>query len=80
MAIADDFRFFHWGMYMYMYSEYTIFFKLHHTGTRFLMGNVDLLFDPIIRQLHSQGGQALQRPIFFRCFNVTHEKQSVCGR
>ncbi len=49
MAIADDFSCFHWGMYMYMYTESIIVLGLHHTGTRFLMGNVDIWFDLKIR-------------------------------
>ena len=31
-------------------------FNLHHSGTQFFLGNVDICFDPKIRQLHSPRG------------------------
>jgi len=31
-------------------------FDLHHPGTQFFLGNVDIVFDPEIRQLHAPGG------------------------
>ena len=33
-----------------------VFFNLHHSGTKFFLENVDNVFDPEIRQLHSSGG------------------------
>ena len=32
------------------------FFDLHHSGTQFFLRNVDIFFDPRIRQVHSPGG------------------------
>ena len=42
-----------------VYMNFTVhmnFFDLHHSGTQFFLGNVDIFFDPKIRQLHSPGG------------------------
>ena len=44
------------GLYMYMDTVYMKFFNLHHSGTHFFLGNVDIFFDRKIRQLHSPGG------------------------
>jgi hypothetical protein len=44
---------------MYMYTVYMICFNLHHSGTQFFPGNLDIFFDPKIRQLHFPGGYAM---------------------
>ena len=60
-----------------------IFFDLHHSGTQFFLGNVDILFDPKIRQLHSQKKSLYltstkKQSVCGRCFNV-HTKSSQCA-
>ena len=56
------------GGYMYMYTVYMKFwlhvhihcvheiFNLHHSGTQFFLGTVDIFLDTKNRQLHSLGG------------------------
>ena len=58
MAVPDDFDFFYLGLYT-LYINFTVnmlFFNLHHSGTQFSLGYVDIVFDPKIRQLHSPRG------------------------
>ena len=73
MAISDDFGFY-WELYMYMYTVYMIFLKLHHSGTQFFRGNVDCFFDPEIRQLHSPEGVSTVKTIFF-----AESRSTSCG-
>ena len=53
MAVPDDFGFSIAGCTECMYMD---FFSLHHSGTQFFLGNIDIFFDPKIRQLHYPGG------------------------
>ena len=56
MTVPDDFDLFSLGVVYMNFTEHMIFFDLHHSGTQFFLGNVDIFFDPKIRQLHSPGG------------------------
>jgi hypothetical protein len=55
-------------------------FDLHHPGTQFFLGNVDIVFDPEIRQLHAPGGVSTPTAKKITLFHVHKKKQSVCGR
>ena len=93
MAVPDDFDLFDWGLYM-NFTLHMIFFDWHHSGTQFFLGNVDIFFDPRIRQLHSPGGGKhpksqkktlyltyTKKAVSVRTLDSTSaEKQSVCGR
>ena len=56
-AVPDDCGLFYWGSYMYTVKVNMKIFNSHHSvfGTQFFLGNVDIFFDPKIRQLCSQG-------------------------
>jgi hypothetical protein len=76
------------------FTSHMIFFDLHHSGTQFFLRNVDIVFDPRIRQLHFPGGvstpkaknnslylTSTKKAVSVRTLDLTsEEKQSVCGR
>ena len=53
MSVPDISGFY---MYIFTYSVYMMFFNLHHSETQIFKVNVDTVWEPKIRQLHSPGG------------------------
>ena len=51
---------------------------LHHSGTQFSLRNVDIFFDPRIRQLYSPGGVSTPKAKKIALFNV-HKQNSQCA-
>ena len=78
MVVPDDFGFFLFGVVHMNFTVHMIFFDLHHSGTQSFLGNIDIVFDPKIRQLYSPGGVSTPKAKKIALFNV-HKKSSHCA-
>ena len=78
MAVPDDFFLF--GVIHEFHFTHD-FFRLAPLGNPvFFLRNVDIVFDPRIRQLHSPGGVSTPKAKKNRFIQRPQKKQSVCGR
>ena len=75
MAVPDVFIFFKLGVVYMNFTLHIFFFDLHHSGTQFFLGNVDILFDPK-KSLYLTSTK--KQSVCGRCFNV-HTKSSQCA-
>ena len=76
MAVPDGFGFFIGGCTHEFHCKHD-FFRLALLGNPLFLGNVDIFFDPKIRQLHSPGGVSTPKAIFFASSNVRKTNVSV---